>query len=381
MNNEDSASISFRKFNSSPKDKYPEITFCIVERHGQIPIFSEKRLRNYKYNVSDYWDTITGKLNSTTEDIKKLPEFSNVTVPLEHWILGKIDPNLTEYDTVDIAEILESRDFSLSNVSNKDFHLSHQDSNQICYSITSEFKQNQPKVIEYITLGLARPNGRTRPSRPDGLARPSRPAGISNLSNGILRVYAHFKGQTVRNLGKELFRIQIKLLRQQLISIHLSSFTVLRRRVDAKITCNPNLEGYDDMFRRYVNEKIECVPPYWKIFYQNSTDLKSCDTQKQLVEASSYNEDKKHYKVFAKLNPPCSEMTATSTVETKDHSSGVFIRFFYREDQYLEITNLPDFEVNSLWSSIGGFVGIFLGISVYHIAEHVLEIINKIIAK
>ena len=76
MNNEDSASISFRKFNSSPKDKYPETTFCIVEGYGEKPIFSETRLKKYNYNVSAYWKTITGKINTTAEDINRLPEFS-----------------------------------------------------------------------------------------------------------------------------------------------------------------------------------------------------------------------------------------------------------------------------------------------------------------
>ena len=360
MNNEDSASISFRKFNSSPKDKYPEITFCIVEGYGEKPIYSDTRLMKHNYNVSAYWDTITGKINVTTEDINRLPEFSNVTVPLDYWMLGKVDPDLIEFDSI-TSGVIKSGNQSFSY---EDFYLSYQDSNQLCYSMTSEFQKNQLKVNDYIILNIASPRF---------------PNGIKNLLNGILRVYVHLKGQTARNLGKEVFRNQIKLLRQQIISIHLSSFTVLRRRLDAKITCNPNLQEDDNMFRNYVIEKVRCIPPYWKLFYKNSTVLKSCDTQKQLKEAFSYNEDRKHYRVADQLDPPCSEITTTSNVAIHRNSRGVFMRFFYREDRYLEIANLPDFEVNSLWSSIGGFVGIFLGISVYHIAENGLEIVNKFI--
>ena len=108
--------------------------------------------------------------------------------------------------------------------------------------------------------------------------------------------------------------------------------------------------------------------------------MKACDTPKQLQEASKYHEDRNHYKVFDHLNLPCSEITTTSNIEEDmKHRLGTSIRLFYRNDRYEEITNLPDFEFNSLWLSIGGFVGIFLGISVFQIGEKVLEIINKLI--
>ena len=378
ISNEDFASISFRTFNFSPQDKYPAITFCISEGYddcnvdnlydlegNQIckPIFDEKSLKNYNLSTSEYWKIINGKTNATSEDINNLPEFSNVTIHLEDMILGKTNPN--EWDSVNInSETL--------NFSNKDFYLSHQDPNQICYSMASEFKPNQLKFTEYILMGVRKLS-----------------SGIYNLSNGVLRVYLHSTGQVVRNLGKEIFREQIRWMKApplghgygngQIVTIHLSAFTVLRRRLDAKITCNPNVHEDDDMFRNYVIEKAECIPPYWKIFRQNSTDFKSCDSPKQLKEASSYNNYRKQYKVFDQLNPPCSEITTTSTVAKFHDSRGSSIRFFYRDDRYLEITNLPDFEFNSLWSSIGGFVGIFLGISVFQIAEIVLEIINKLV--
>ena len=88
MKNEDSSSISFRKFNASPQDKYPAMTICIVERiidrFGMIirtkPIFVQKRLQNYGLSVSNYWNIITGKTSSFK--IEKLPDFANVTLTL-----------------------------------------------------------------------------------------------------------------------------------------------------------------------------------------------------------------------------------------------------------------------------------------------------------
>ena len=149
-------------------------------------------------------------------------------------IVGKTNPN--EWDSVDMNS--ENLNFS-----RRDFYLSHQDSNQICYSMTSEFKPNQLKFSEYIVLGVKKLS-----------------SGIYHLPNGVLRVYLHSSGQVVRNLGKELLREQIRFLngnkffpkpgkdeRGQIITIHLSAFTVLRRRLDAKVTCNPKIQEVEKL--------------------------------------------------------------------------------------------------------------------------------------
>ena len=256
MDNKDSSSISFRKCNFSPKDKYPELTICLVNAYYEIPIFDKKRSKIYNISISEYHDIINGKTNATTEDINKLPDFSNVTIPLEYFILGKVNPDFIKFES-----ITSNKNHTYSN---KDFYISHQDPNQLCYSMPSEFNQNQLKVSEHIILSFTKLSN-----------------GIMNLTyneykgiNGILQVYLHGKGQTVRNRGKEVFRAQIEMIRKKIINIHLASFTVLRRRLDSKINCNPNIQEDDDLFRSYVIEKIKCIPPYWKIFNQTSTDLK-----------------------------------------------------------------------------------------------------------
>ena len=105
MNNEDSSSISFRKFNFSPKDEYPTITICIAEGYDSKPIFAEHRLEksfenwdNLQKFIKDYWNTING-INTTTEEINKLPEFSNVTLHLEDFMVGKA--NLEKFYSYD----------------------------------------------------------------------------------------------------------------------------------------------------------------------------------------------------------------------------------------------------------------------------------------
>ena len=147
-----------RKSNAFPEDKYPAMTICIAERitdrRGMRtrtkPIFVEKRLQINGLSVFNYWNIITGKMNK----IGKLPDFSNVTIDLDELMIS-IDSN-----------------YLLKNLSlvGDNFYLSHQDAGQICYSMQSEFKQDQLNFMEDIILETRK------------------------VSNGILSAYIHFMG-------------------------------------------------------------------------------------------------------------------------------------------------------------------------------------------
>ena len=69
-------------------------------------------------------------------------------------------------------------------------------------------------------------------------------------------------------------------------------------------------------------------------------------------------------------------MKDTSTVAASNPSSNaLFLTFDYKstQDVYFETTNTKDFGVEGLWSSIGGFVGIFLGYSLLQITKSAIK--------
>ena len=45
------------------------------------------------------------------------------------------------------------------------------------------------------------------------------------------------------------------------------------------------------------------------------------------------------------------------------------IRFLYIDDTYYEVQNVEEFGFESFWSSVGGFVGIFLGYSLLQLPQ------------
>ena len=64
-------------------------------------------------------------------------------------------------------------------------------------------------------------------------------------------------------------------------------------------------------------------------------------------------------------------MTVSSSVDNQ-YSGDLNLNFQYRSDEYLETTNKRDFGVRNLWSSVGGFIGIFLGFSLFQLVEVVM---------
>ena len=75
--------------------------------------------------------------------------------------------------------------------------------------------------------------------------------------------------------------------------------------------------------------------------------------------------------VLSSYDPPCTEMTTLTTVirdEDQVRRKGL-VRITYVDQTYQEIANIQDFSFETFWSSLGGFIGIFLGYSVLQIPE------------
>ena len=85
-------------------------------------------------------------------------------------------------------------------------------------------------------------------------------------------------------------------------------------------------------------------------------------------------------KAKCSVDPPCEEMTVSTSVDLQ-YGNDLNINFQYRTDQYLEITNKRDFGVTNLWSSIGGFVGIFLGYSLLQLPEIIISRVSWFVSE
>ena len=83
--------------------------------------------------------------------------------------------------------------------------------------------------------------------------------------------------------------------------------------------------------------------------------------------------------------PPCEAMTITSTVghskskpETGYDRTYLQINLHYDTGTYKVIKNSKSFNLESLWSQIGGFIGIFLGYSLLQLPDIVSNSLTRI---
>jgi hypothetical protein len=408
-NNKDTSSVSIKQFNEKAEDNYPTFSLCflgsgksekLIYNYSQ---FEDNPLSNYlirlkerkkvRNRISKYQNLIKGKLNVSSEEIKNATEclsgtpctnFSQVTM--------KIKPLLRMFTVVDQSRKWLNH-WKIKNVATANskfnqiipqnssnnpywpFFVSYTTPNQICYTRYDELLKTSLKRKEYVALDK---------SALDSL----RGWKWNSESRGDLYLYIHNPGQNVRNFGKEVYHLPLttKYINQN-ISISVTRVDVLRSRSDAEKPCNPSIEDEDAYYMNSIVQKAGCIPPYWKSLENINADMPSCISSEQLKlifdNLSHSNEDSsKEINQLAEV--PCKKMMISTILTMKDTSTvapshlsrhSLFLTFDYKstQDVYFETTNTKDFGVEGLWSSIGGFVGIFLGYSLLQITNVVIK--------
>ena len=112
-----------------------------------------------------------------------------------------------------------------------------------------------------------------------------------------------------------------------------------------------------------------CIRDSWNSLMKGNSIFPVCNTSEKLqkiyrsiIQLSSF---------LSNTIPPCSVMLIPLAVQrdTKTGTGQLEISVVYSTSQYQEIINIADFSFDSMFSGIGGFVGIFLGYSLLQIAD------------
>ena len=355
--NEDSSSISFKEFNVSPQDTYPSFTLCFQGDKGDT-------IYNTSKDVSlQYWKTITGKINATEKEIDILPDFSSITIELrnmvkEFYTLDESNHKVNKWELEKKHSIpsLSNQLVSPSNSSVWPFYISYQNPDKICFTKNVTIQPQDIKQKDVIILSTRLLDQLT------GL--------------GQLFIYVHYSHHTIRSFGEEVaFLLLTKKSGDlnKILRIKISGVNVIRKRLDAKTPCNPDANDQDSFFRNVIVSNLSCIPPYLKPFYMNETEVDRylpCETSAKLRKAyfmtraaSVRNE------ILGKDASPCSEMSVSSSIEMKTNRSDLSLVFHYRTKEFMETVNTRGYVIGDLLSSVGGFIGMFLGYGLFQVPE------------
>ena len=357
LRNEDASSISFKEFNSSPRDSYPSFTLCFQGDKGDT-IYNISRDDAFKY-----WKMVSGKINATRDDINGLPDFSFITIELRNMIreFYTVDENNKKVNKWELEKIhsipsINNQLISPTNSSIWPFYISYQNPDKICFTKNVTFQLidvKQKDVITFSTKILEQLNGM-----------------------GQLFIYVHYPHHTIRSFGEEVAFLLLTKKSGDInktLRIKISGVNVIRKRLDAKKPCNPNSDDQDSYFRNAIVANLTCIPPYLKQFYTNETEADRylpCESSTKLQKAYfNIRAASIRNMILGKDASPCSEMSVSSSIEMKTNRSDLSLVFHYRAKEYMETVNTRAYVIGDLLSSVGGFIGMFLGYGLFQVPE------------
>ena len=230
----------------------------------------------------------------------------------------------------------------------------------------------------------------------------------------FVEIHIHPHGQFLRTIGKEIATYILddffadcpemgwgvfgSTCHGSSISFDLSQVTLLKSRHDAEISCDKNLRDEDTLILESVlnHTGIQCIPMYWNSIIKNRLNYSECTTDSQYKMISEFTANFVSYeKVRGSFDPPCMDMLIVTNVNKEPGRPRQFYNIKqswwgseYKEilyldidishlgEQYQAIINTRGFTIESCWAGIGGFVGIFVGVSLMQVPDVIIETIH-----
>ena len=193
----------------------------------------------------------------------------------------------------------------------------------------------------------------------------------------MMKFFIHHPGQLIRSFNKPTYETILYDFEWQrnLVSMALSQVSVLRRRKDANNPCNPNLHDEDSIIRKKIISKVGCMPIYWKFLFDEELNARECKSGPELEAVYNYTQN--FGEILSTHDPPCDDMQTSTNVNQKRRFGSWLLAVYltYTDSKYQEIINEKEFSLETFWSSVVGFVGIFMGYSLLQI-PHLIELVG-----
>ena len=400
--NLDTPKISFKEFMESPEHRYPDLTFCFSGHPTPYIIYNENRFgKDGVYgpiSKGQYHSLILGH-SRTWNTYRSLNRSS-------------ISQNISEidYDRATAGNHLKVKHFfpiyttTFINGTQKYFpffmQTSYQIPGKVCFTRTFKKLQNQSFLLSHEKISI-------------------------NSKDVSLSIFAHYPGQVMRTIFgrdrvlKSVFKIEGDDLKNnntiKVITINLSQMQVVKGRPDGNSPCNPKPYMDDNNFWLNIYRRIDCLPPYWRkcnrdchnktnnveMFIKgwqlgsyNLKKLHDCTTESDFKKMSDliHSEGQTNHmriknEIVSSFLPPCNEMAVNVNVKEKEiekvenvkpkknkgDEKRINMKIIYMMQKYQEIKNEKELSFEMLWSSIGGFVGMFIGYSMLQFLDNGLD--------
>ena len=132
-----------------------------------------------------------------------------------------------------------------------------------------------------------------------------------------------------------------------------------------------------------IVDRLGCIPPYWNNTSENHYAPKNiCSSKNELDLIKAYwpvDEGILAHPIFETYRKPCNKMLIFNNIfkDYEDDPDLLKIKCRITEDFYQEILNTRGFGKADLWASIGGYLGVFCGISMHQVTIIVIRYLKK----
>ena len=209
-------------------------------------------------------------------------------------------------------------------------------------------------------------------------------------------VSLHHENQLIRSINSMINVAEMVNLmvpgsdKLPVLTITVTQIKIVIRRHDANWKCDPNLVNDDEMFLKTVSNMLGCIPIFWKDQLKNwlkSSNLTHCtNTEDYKLFWSHYNSRQNNI-AYGKYQIPCRKISLAYDLSSKeDHTElrimgiigDLVVTVNYNTEEYEEIISLRKFDGESLFSQIGGLIGIMVGVSFVNIPDMLEKVASKI---
>ena len=364
--NGDVSIISFRTFNFEKQDTYPSYSMCLKGLDGEI--FKENEIKAIWNNVENsegfsmYQDAIRGGGNFSKEVIEM--DFDNVTVNFLEDIFVSLQTYTKDGKIYDVGTLYSS----------------YQDSNYICTTRDVPFEKDVLINKDQVMLD---------------------PEKVVNEKLSLM-IFLHQMGGLTKSLlsGQEplielkyqdfleLFGMFESLYESKSFytaDVRVDQVEVLRKRGDSVVPCHEEEENHNEDFEWMlrVMTDVGCVPTFWKKIYSQKIDqedkieLADCTDALQYLKIDNYTS---RYNIMKKINPnlkPCKQSSIFANLDiyyvSNEAKHELLLRVSHINEEYKQTLNVRSFDEETLLSTVGGYIGIFLGYSLLQLPSILLD--------
>ena len=345
LENKDASSIHYKTFNETPLDTYPTFSICFVSKGG--------------HTLQHFWkeeiEAQTGISEFLFDQLIKGNERGIYSKNASKILRLKLNPFRLKLDALLHAIGLEKQNENEAEHEEElPYYESYIDPDTICISLKSTDKIGIFRRRDWVSFNWA----------------------TLEEAKVLVQAYVHYPNRLTREIGKPNFELDVDYLEEYTskTTLQLNRMILMRKRPDAEEPCDKNLENDDHQFRTHVMKKVGCIPMYWENFVSLNHSLTPCKSLEEMKMIYEAIQNKKN--IFSEYDQPCNymEVSLGTSQQTSSYEGVIVLELEYMKQLYLEIENIQDFGFESFWSSVGGFVGIFLGYSLLALPD-VVELI------